>query len=94
MTIKTTDPALLPKQINLVLACFVAGTMIMPFNGNSRKKAEPNTKAAAYSGNYRNVFAEAGFLNIPLETHGWYGKIISTILHRCYSGDIQPAIII
>jgi len=58
MTIKTTDPALLPKQINLVLACFVAGTMIMPFNGNSHKKAEPNT---AYSGNYRNVFAEAGF---------------------------------
>lgn len=61
MTIKTTNPAVLPKRINLVLACFVAGTMIMPYDGNSQKKVGANTTAAAYSGNYRNVFLEAGF---------------------------------
>jgi oligosaccharide reducing-end xylanase len=61
MKIKVTNPASLPKRINLVFACFVAGTMMIPFNGNSQKKAASNTKAAAYSDNYRNVFREAGF---------------------------------
>ena len=80
MKIKITNSACLTKRIHLVLACFVAGMMMVPFNGSSQKKAAADTKASAYSGNYRNVFAEAGF---PQDS---IGKKIEQAYHDLFEG--------